>query len=151
MADFGIVGDITSANATLVLTVEGLFPAGITLEQFATDQSFSQEALTIAEDRQGVDGYLVAGWIPSIKAVTIMLEASSPSAEYLAQLYRACEQKRGIYQCTLVASVPSIFKTFTWTGGVLKSGTPVPAAQRVLAPTTWVFDFAQLTPANMAA
>lgn len=145
------VGDITSANATLILIVDGLFPAGINLQQFATDQSYSQDELTIAEDRMGVDGGLVAGWIPSIKSVTIMLEASSPSYQALAQLFRASERKRGIYECTLVASVPSIGKTFTWTKGVLKSGTPVPAAKKILDPTTWKFDFAELTIVDVAA
>lgn len=142
------LGDITSANATVILTVEGLFPAGIRLEQFATDQSYSQDELTIAEDRMGVDGQLVAGWVPSIKTVTIMLEASSPSYASLAQLYRACEQKRGFYACRLVASVPGIGKTFSWTNGVLKSGTPVPAGKKVLDPTTWKFDFADMTITN---
>ena len=33
------LGDITSANATLVLIVDGLFPAGIRLLQFAPGQS----------------------------------------------------------------------------------------------------------------
>lgn len=141
---FTTVGDITSANATLVLTVDRLFPAGIRLEQFATDQSYSQDELTIAEDRMGVDGYLVAGWVPSIKTVTIMLEASSPSYASLAQLYRACEQKRGFYQCGLVAAIPSIGKTIVWSAGVLKSGTPVPAGKKVLDPTTWKFDFATM-------
>lgn len=139
-----LVGDITSANATLVLTVDGLFPAGIRLEQFATDQSYSMDELTIAEDRMGVDGNLVAGWVPSIKSVTIMLEASSPSYRALANFYRACEQKRGFYRCSLVASVPSIEKTFIWSQGVLKSGTPVPAGKKVLDPTTWKFDFGKL-------
>lgn len=138
------LGDITSANATLVLIVNGLFPAGVRLQQFATDQSYSQDELTIAEDRMGVDGGLVAGWVPSIKTVTIMLEASSPSHAALSQLYRASERKRGIYECSLIASVPSIMKTFTWTQGILKSGTPVPAAKKVLDPTTWKFDFANL-------
>ncbi|MDE7065605.1 MAG: hypothetical protein K2O70_09090 [Desulfovibrionaceae bacterium] len=142
------LGDITSANATVILTVEGLFPAGIRLEQFATDQSYSQDELTIAEDRMGVDGQLVAGWVPSIKTVTVMLEASSPSYAALAQLYRACEQKRGFYTCHMVASVPSIGKTFSWSNGVLKSGTPVPAGKKVLDPTTWKFDFADLTISN---
>jgi len=145
---FNTVGDITSANATLVLTVDQLFPAGIRLEQFATDQSFSQDELTIAEDRMGVDGYLVAGWIPSIKSVTIMLEASSPSYEALAQLYLACEQKRGFYQCWLVAAIPSIGKTIIWSSGVLKSGTPVPAGKKVLDPTSWKFDFAFMSVSN---
>ena len=62
----------------------------------------------------------------------------------LSQLYRASERKRGIYECSLIASVPSINKTFTWTQGILKSGTPVPAAKKVLDPTTWKFDFANL-------
>lgn len=139
-----LVGDITSANATLVLTVDFLFPAGIRLEQFSTDQSYSMDELTIAEDRMGVDGNLVAGWVPSIKPVTIMLEASSPSYQALANLYRACEQKRGFYRCGLVAAVPSIAKTFIWSQGVLKSGTPVPAGKKVLDPTTWKFDFGKL-------
>lgn len=139
------VGDITSANATLVLTVNELFPAGIPLMGFAVDQSYSMDELQIAEDRMGVDGNLVAGWVPSIKPVSIMLEASSPSYLALAQLYRASEQKRGFYVCTLVAVVPSVGKVFTWSNGLLKSGTPVPNAKRILDPTTWKFDFATLT------
>ena len=142
------IGDITSANATAILTVDDLFPAGITLEQFSTDQSYSQDALTIAEDRMGVDGQLVAGWVPSIKSVTIMLEASSPSYESLMQLYRSSEQSRGMYECTLTVNLPSIEKTFTWSGGILKSGTPVPAGKKVLDPTTWQFDFSDLTITN---
>ena len=143
------VGDITSANATLVLIVDALFPVGVELQQFATDQSYSQDELTIAEDRMGVDGNLVAGWIPSIKPVTVMLEATSPSYEALAMLFRACEMKRGLYQCSLVATVPSIRKIFTWSRGILKSGTPVPSAKKDLDPTTWKFDFADLTIVGM--
>ena len=139
-----LVGDITSANATLVLTVDLLFPAGLKLEQFSAEQSYSMGDLTIAEDRMGVDGNLAAGWVPSIKTVTITLEASSPSYKAMAELYRSCEQKRGFYRCGLVAAVPSIGKTFIWSQGLLKSGTPVPAGKKVLDPTTWVFDFAQL-------
>lgn len=144
------VGDITSANATVILQVKTLFPAGFELEQFSTDQSYSQGEITVAEDRMGVDGQLVAGWIPNIKTVTISLEASSPSYTYMATLYRACEKKRGFYTCTLIATVPSIGKTFTWTDGVLKSGTPVPAGKKVLDPTAWAFDFATLTIVDVA-
>ena len=138
------VGDITSANATLVLTVKSLFPAGITLQMFSTDQSYSQSEAQIAEDRMGVDGELVAGWIPNIKTVNISLEAASPSYKSLATLYKACETKKGFYECTLTASVPSIGKKFTWSGGILKAGTPVPAGRRVLDPTSWTFDFKDL-------
>ena len=43
--------DITSANATAVLTVDKLYPAGIELEMFGTDQAISQESLEIAQTR----------------------------------------------------------------------------------------------------
>lgn len=143
MADTAL-GNITSANASLVLTVNTVIPAGAVLTQFSTDQSFAQNELTIAEDRMGVDGHLAAGWVPSIKTVTINLEASSPSYEVLAMLLRAMEANRTVYECTLVATVPSIRKIYTWSRGVLKNSTAVASAKKVLEPTGWTFDFARL-------
>lgn len=142
-------GDITSASATLVLTVEEIFPSGIKLEQFATDQSWSMEESTIAVTRMGVDGQMVAGWIPNEKNVTIMLEASSPSYLALCQVYQAMEQKRGLFRCTLTATVPAIKKTFTWSQGVMVSGQPVPTANQVMSPTSWGFHFAKLAISGM--
>ena len=139
------VGDITSANATLILTVDELFPQGIPLSMFATDQALNMSELIVAETRMGVDGNLVAGFVPNPKEVNIMLEAASPSYSSLATLYRATEQKRGIYQCTLIATVPSIRQVFTWTAGVLVKGTPVPPFKKVLDPTSWTFHFSRLT------
>lgn len=139
------LGDITSANSTIIMRVEGLFPAGVPLMGFATDQSLSQDEITIAETRMGVDGNFVAGWVPSIKPVTIMLEASSPSAGYMLALYQHCEQRRGIYEVSLVCTIPSILRIITWSKGVLKSGTIFPSNKKVLDPTTWKFEFADMT------
>jgi hypothetical protein len=136
--------DITSANCKLVLTVEELFPSGIDLQQFATDQSFSQDTSQVAETRMGVDGKMVAGYTPNIKIVTVMLEASSPSYRALAQVYKASETTKKIYPCTLVAKSPSLNLTWKWSTGVLYSGTIVPAGQQVFGPTTWVFHFQDL-------
>ena len=138
-------GDITSANATLVLTVEELFPAGTKLEQFATDQSWSMDEVTVAITRIGVDGQMVAGYTPHVKPVGIMLEASSPSHAALTQVYQGMEQKRGLYKCSLTANIPSIGKTVTWSEGVMVTGSPVPTAAQVLEPTTWGFEFAKIS------
>lgn len=137
--------NITSANASLVLVVDTIIPAGVQLEHFSTDQAFSLSEVTVVEDRMGVDGHLAAGWIPSIKTVQVSLEAASPSLWFLDMLARAMENNRTIYDCTLVATVPSIRKVYTWSKGVLKSGTMVSNAKKVLDPTTWTFDFANLT------
>lgn len=135
------LGNITSANATAILVVQTVFPAGFTLEQFATDQSLSMDEIVFAETRKGIDGVMAAGFIPAIYPVTVMLEASSPSTSLLAQLGQAMTQSRTIYDCTLTCRIPSIGKTYVWSGGVLKAGKPFPDNKKVLDPTTWKFDF----------
>lgn len=137
--------NITSANASLVLVVDKIIPAGVQLEHFSTDQAFSQSEITVVEDRMGVDGHLAAGWIPAIKTVQVSLEANSPSLVFMDMLQRAMENNREIYECTLVATLPALRKVYTWSKGVLKSGTLVSSAKKVLDPTAWTFDFATLT------
>ena len=139
----GELENITSANAAVILTVEEIIPAGVQLQHFSTDQSFGQTDITIAEDRMGVDGHLAAGWIPSIKPVTISLEANSPSLPYLEMVLRAMETNKRTYECTLVATLPSVREIFTWTKGILKSGT-LTSGKKVLDPTSWLFDFANI-------
>jgi hypothetical protein len=145
MADF----NITSANASAVLTVEKLFPAGIELQMFGTDSALTTDSVDISEIRMGVDGKMVAGYTPVIFPLTITLEAASPSFAALSQVWTAMRTNKTIYDCTLVALVPSIKKSFTWTNGVMKSGVPFPGVQKVLAPTTWVFNFQNLDPSSI--
>lgn len=141
--------DITSANAELILTVADIFPAGIVLEMFGTDQSFNMDAIDIAETRMGVDGKLVAGYVPVVKPVTITLEASSPSRFSLSTLWEAMETNRKVYVCGLVVSLPSVGERITWSNGVLKNGQVVPSGQKTLGPTTWSFDFEKLERARI--
>lgn len=133
--------DITSANAEAVLTVEEIYPSGIILQMFGTDQSLSMDAIDIAETRKGVDGMLVGGYVPVIYPVTITLEASSPSASALSTVWQAMSTNRKVYACNLVCTVPSIGVVFTWSVGIMRNGAPFPTMQKVLAPTTWLFDF----------
>lgn len=132
--------DITSANATVVLSCD-LFNE--TLQQFTTDTSYEGEDDQMAETRMGVDGKLVAGYTPSVKAVTIHLEASSPSYERLTLLKQSMASNRKIYECSLVISIPSIARRITYSKGVLQSAKDLPDGKKVLDPTTWTFHFEQ--------
>lgn len=133
--------DITSANATAILVIDTIFPAGFELQMFGTDQALGMESIDIAETRKGVDGKMVAGYVPVIYPVTITLEAASPSRSALALVWQAMAINRTVYPCTLVCTVPSIKSVFTWSTGVMKSGAPFPRLGKVLEPTTWQFDF----------
>jgi hypothetical protein len=132
--------DITSANATVVLSCD-LFNE--TLQQFSTDTSFEGEDDQMAETRMGVDGKMVAGMTPSVKAVTIHLEASSPSYERLTLLKQSMASNRKVYECSMVISIPSIGKRITYSHGVLQSAKDLPDGKKVLDPTTWTFHFEQ--------
>lgn len=142
-------GNITSANATAVMVVDSLFPAGFNLEAFSTDQSLAMGEETVTETRMGVDGKMAAGFVPSIKNMTISFEQFSPSVEYLEQLYQAMQANRKTYEVTLVATVPSIGKTYTFTGGVLKTAKPFADHKKVLDPVNYSFDFEKMSIASI--
>lgn len=137
--------NITSANATLVMTVEELYPSGFQLEQFSTDLMLSQSDDTLAETRMGVDGQMVAGFVPTILSTTITLESSSPSMEQLNTLYKAMKTNQRVYEITLVVDIPSLGKSFTYNGGVLKTGRLVPDIKKVLEPVSYGFDFEKVS------
>lgn len=136
--------NITSSNAEAVLVVEDLYPAGIVLEQFSTDQSFALDDVTYTENRMGVDGKMVSGFVPSIKAVSLTLEASSPSFTSLAQVCEVMTQNKTVYPCTLVISIPSISKVYTYSNGVIKSGKIFPDNKKTLDPVTFKIEFESL-------
>ncbi|MDR1396861.1 MAG: hypothetical protein LBJ14_03940 [Desulfarculales bacterium] len=141
--------DITSANAELVLTVGEIFPAGIVLQMFGTDQSANMDSVEITETRMGVDGYMAAGYTPVIYPVTVTLEAASPSRFSLSTLWEAMAANKRVYACGLVAALPSIGERITWSNGVLKNGVIVPPMRKVLGPTTWLFHFERLERARI--
>ncbi len=141
--------DITSANAELVLTVEDIFPSGIVLQMFGTDQAINMDAVDIAETRMGVDGKLVAGYTPVIYPVTVTLEAASPSRFNLSTLWEAMAANKRVYSCGLICTLPSVGERLTWSRGVLKNGVVVPPLQKVLGPTTWLLHFEKLERAKI--
>ena len=131
--------DITSANATVALSVGGLF--SVNLENFSADSSFTSDTVQAAETRMGVDGHMAAGFTPAIKTITINLEAGSPSTEYMQLLRQVQEVNMKPYKVQMVISIPAIGKRYTFSEGVLQSYKDLPDGQNVLSPTQWVFHF----------
>jgi hypothetical protein len=135
--------DITSANATVGMSVGGLF--SINLENFSADSSFTSDTIQVAETRMGVDGHMAAGFTPNIKTLTINLEAGSPSTEFMILLNQAQETNRRPYEVNMVVSIPSIGKRYTFSNGVLQSYKGLPDGNKVLGPTQWVFHFEDMS------
>lgn len=135
--------DITSANAAVAMSVEGL--PSIMLDHFSADSSFASDTVQSAETRMGVDGHMSAGYTPAIKTVTINLEAGSSSTQYMQLLRQVQEANMKPYKVQMVISIPSIGKRYTFANGVLQSFKDLPDGQTVLSPTQWVFHFEDLS------
>ena len=136
--------DITSANATLILTVENLYPAGVKIEGFSTDNSFAMDDDTIAETHMGVDGKMTAGFTPSEKSITITLDAGSPSYEVLCNIYNTSKTNMTVLETSMQITVPALGKEFSLKNGVMISGHPVPSGEKVLGHTAWTFHFGKI-------
>ena len=137
--------NVTSLNATAVMVIEELYPAGFTLEQFSTDAAISQGDDTFAETRMGVDGQMVVGVVDNVKTVTITLEPSSPSMEYLTTLAKAIRTNKKHYPATLIVNIPALGVTRTYSNGALKTGKIMPDINKTLQPVPFTFDFEKVS------
>ena len=135
------LGNITSANAVLGLGVEQLYPVGVQLTNFETDQMLSSDDMEIAQARMGVDGGLAAAYVPNPFLHTITLEASSPSLTVMQSLLMAMKTNKTTYKCSVTLTIPSFKQVHFWRNGVLTNGNPVTAPKKTLDPTSWKFAF----------
>ena len=135
------MNNVTSLNANVIMIVEELFPQGFRLEQFSTDAAVSQGDDTFAETRMGVDGQMVVGVIDQIKTVTVTLESSSPSIQYLETLQKAIRTNKKHYPVTMLVNLPALGKTRTYINGALKTGKLLPDVNQTLQPIAYTIDF----------
>ena len=70
---------ITSANSVFILTLPGVFLAGIQIQGFATDDAFDTENVAPTETVMGVDGHMSVGYVSHLTKMKIKLQADSPS------------------------------------------------------------------------
>lgn len=133
--------DITSANAKCFLTIEELFPAGVLLQNYATDQAVDQDERQISIVRMGVDGHMAAGWTPQPHIIHFTFEANSPSLTYIRALAKYMETQKKIVRLGLAINIPSISTSFMFSNGILTNAKDFPALKQVLDPVTAAFAF----------
>lgn len=143
------MGDITSANAIAIMIVSKIYPQGLYLQRFSTDQSISSDDVQLTETRMGVDGRMAAGYIPAIKPVSIAFEANSPSISSINFVAKMMETLRAPLDHKLIITVPSVGRIYTYTGGVLKNWKTFPDMKKILDPITGKWDFERLTVTSM--
>jgi hypothetical protein len=61
-------GSITSANASITITIPGVYSSGVLLQQFSTDDIIDPDGQELTESRVGADGDVVAGYVFNLTA-----------------------------------------------------------------------------------
>lgn len=136
--------NITSTDLTATLWCEDVIPQPVVLQNFAPDQSFVLEEVTVAEGQMGVDGGYAAGFIPTPKKLSMYLMANSPSKQHLDAIYSAFTTNRSTYRITITITLPSTGERYIFSNGTMLTSNPMSSPKKVLDGTTWKFEFASL-------
>lgn len=128
---------ITSADSTFIISSADVALLATALEGYAADAAFAMDNVDIAETVMGVDGKLSAGWIPRPYPQVITLQPDSPSRPIFDMIVATQDAKRTVYRLNGVITLPGNQYSHSFSRGVLKNYTPVPAGHKVLQPMTF--------------
>lgn len=137
------MGEITSSNVQVFLTVEGVFGVGNPqqLQGFAADDAFTAEAFDVAETRMGVDGNLSAGYTPSVKRWTVTLQPDSPCVPIFDEWYLNQAALKQLFVGGITIDYPALSKTYDMSVCWLKNYKPMGDAKKVIDPQTFTIEY----------
>lgn len=140
---------ITSANASLFITVPGLYDSPVKIENYSTDAMVSAAQVNPVVAEMGVDGHLSVGYTPTPKEITITLAADSKSRPVFDDWQAYQDAAREVYVCSAQFIVPGIGKTFTGLRGALTAAQPMPNAAKTLQAPAYNITFESWTPSSL--
>ena len=125
--------DITSANATLFITVPGYFSSGFYVNDWQSDRMFDTAALQNKEEQMSADGKYHVGLIFNTTNLALHLMPTSSAGQRFDELFAAERAALTAYTLNAVLSIPSIDATYNFVNGTLFNWVPAVGAGRVLA------------------
>lgn len=141
------MGDITSANAVLTISIAGIFPIPQTLIGFATDDIYSIPAVQNTETAMGVDGVLSGGFVFKEYEQEIALQADSLSCAIFDIWNLTQKATKSVFPCTGIIILPAIGKKFIQTTGYLTQYKAAPDGKRTLQPVRHRITWGDISPA----
>lgn len=117
---------LTAANAVIMLSIPGLFPAPQQLQGFAADDVADTDAVQSVETSMGVDGVLSGGFVFAEVRQNYALQADSESNFIFDQWYATQQQTRSVFTAQGVILIPDLARKWTMVKGFLGNFKPVP-------------------------
>ena len=139
------INSITAANATLMLSVAGLFNTPVQITGFDVDDVYDVEGIENAETKMGVDGTLSAGFIFVPIKQNFTIQADSASVAFFEAWYAAEQQKAEKYWASGTTTLPGISRVYQSLQGVLSNYSPLSSAKKVLQPRKFMITWQSVT------
>jgi hypothetical protein len=136
---------LTVANSVIMLVITDLFPIPQQLQGYAADDVFSTEAVDSVETVMGVDGLLSAGWMPTPKRQTFVVQADSASSLIFDAWQQAQEAVRDAFVAEGVITLPSLGRVYVCHKGFLTNYMPIPDARKILQPRRFQITWQSIT------
>jgi len=140
------MGDITAANASLVLALTPLFTAPQQIQGFAADNVYGLPAIESVETLMGVDGILSGGFVWKPQQQTIELQADSPSNAFFDIWYTQQVAGQTTYTVNGVLTIPALRLKLIQTLGFL-TGYKLPDAKKLMQPRQFGITWNLVVPA----
>jgi len=138
---------ITSANASLTLSILPLFPIPQQLQGFATDDIYDIPRIKSVEAQMGVDGIASFGFTFVLIPQEITLQADSLSNRIFDTWWLSMQAAREVYLAYGVMALPGVSTKFAQVRGGLTGYSPAPGAGRVLKPRKYEITWQTVVPA----
>lgn len=137
---------ITAANAVITISVVGVFPTPIQLQQFSAQNVYNSPALEAVETQMGVDGVLTGGKVNNPVDQVFELMGDSPSNDLFEEW--AAQQK--LLGDTItgdgVTNLVALGKSYIMTKGFLVSVPALPNLARTIQPRQWTVRWQSVDP-----
>ena len=126
------IGSITAANVVFTLSVATLYTTPQSIQQFDVDDAVDSETVENAEVIKGVDGFMSAGWKPTLPKLNVTLMANSPSNAIFDNWFQQEQTNRTKYLAQGVISLPGIGTQFTLLNAYLMTYMHMPPVKGTL-------------------
>jgi len=138
---------LTAANATILISVPGLFDVPQQLQQFAADEVYSTQSLKSAEVRMGVDGFLSGGFVYVEVVQGYTLQADSDSINIFDTWWASQQVAQDVFTASGLILLPTLGKKWTLRKGFLTDYQPLPEAKKLLEPQKFSITWERVIPA----
>lgn len=123
---------ITSANSEFQISIPPIFVTPQAVQGYAADAAWTTEAVQSSELVLGVDGLLSAGWVPTLKVMTVTLMPDKGGDFVFDEWFAYQEAIRELVPCFGTLAIPGLQRRYTMLTGYLSNYQPMVSSARVL-------------------